>query len=187
LVLVLGDFFVQTRAQDVPEKLKELLGPNKVHHVVCLGNIGSKTTLDWLKTLSPEFHAVKGDDDEIGEFPENKVINVGRFRIGAIHGHQVVPWGDEEALLNFARDLDCDILLSGHTHQSKVSTLGGRHFVNPGSITGAYSALSMDNNPSFAVLEVVDDTVNVYIYEWKGGKVQINKAVLKEIAAEKSS
>jgi len=95
---------------------------------------------------------------QIGEFPENKVINVGRFRIGAIHGHQVlekfclihsnfsqkvVPWGDEEALLNFARDLDCDILLSGHTHQSKVSTLGGRHFVNPGSITGAYSALSM--------------------------------------------
>ena len=55
----------------------------------------------------------------------------------------MVPWGDEEALLNFARDLDCDILLSGHTHQSKVSTLGGRHFVNPGSITGAYSALSM--------------------------------------------
>ena len=97
---------------------------------------------------------------KIGEFPENKVINVGRFRVGAIHGHQVfqpwnlshliisfcskvVPWGDEEALLNFARDLDCDILVSGHTHQSKVSTFGGKHFVNPGSATGAYSALCM--------------------------------------------
>ena len=47
--------------------------------------------------------------------------------------------------------------------------------------------LFRDNNPSFAVLEVVDDIVNVYIYEYKGGKVQINKAVLKEIAAEKAS
>ena len=42
-----------------------------------------------------------------------------------------------------------------------------------------------DNNPSFAVLEVVDDTTTVYIYEYKGGKVQINKATLKEVAAEK--
>ena len=31
-------------------------------------------------------------------YPEQKVVNVGQFRIGVCHGHQVVPWGDPEAL-----------------------------------------------------------------------------------------
>ena len=31
-------------------------------------------------------------------WPEQKVVAVGQFRIGLIHGHQVVPWGDIESL-----------------------------------------------------------------------------------------
>lgn len=31
-------------------------------------------------------------------YPEQKVVNVGQFRIGVCHGHQIVPWGDPEAL-----------------------------------------------------------------------------------------
>lgn len=31
-------------------------------------------------------------------YPEQKVVNVGQFRIGVCHGHQIVPWGDSEAL-----------------------------------------------------------------------------------------
>ena len=31
-------------------------------------------------------------------WPEQKVVSVGQFRIGLIHGHQVVPWGDVESL-----------------------------------------------------------------------------------------
>lgn len=31
-------------------------------------------------------------------YPEQKVVNVGQFRIGVCHGHQIVPWGDAEAL-----------------------------------------------------------------------------------------
>ena len=31
-------------------------------------------------------------------YPEQKVVNVGQFRIGVCHGHQIVPWGDPESL-----------------------------------------------------------------------------------------
>lgn len=31
-------------------------------------------------------------------YPEQKVVTVGQFRIGLSHGHQVVPWGDTESL-----------------------------------------------------------------------------------------
>ncbi len=49
-----------------------------------------------------------------------QVVTVGDFRIGLCHGHQVVPWGDSEALAILQRKLDVDILVTGHTHEFKV-------------------------------------------------------------------
>ena len=43
-------------------------------------------------------HIVKGDFDELPNLPETKVVQIGNFKIGMIHGHQVIPWGDLEAL-----------------------------------------------------------------------------------------
>jgi len=31
-------------------------------------------------------------------YPDQKVMTVGNFKIGLVHGHQVVPWGDLESL-----------------------------------------------------------------------------------------
>ena len=69
----------------------------------------------------------------MSSFPEQKVITVGQFRIGLTHGHQVVPWGDIDSLslvssettsfeyfychFQVQRQLDVDILVSGHTHK----------------------------------------------------------------------
>lgn len=40
---------------------------------------------------------VRGDfEDVLSNYPENKVITVGKFRIGLCHGHQIVPWGDKK-------------------------------------------------------------------------------------------
>lgn len=30
---------------------------------------------------------------------------------------KVIPWGDEESLHSYARELDVDVLISGHTHE----------------------------------------------------------------------
>ena len=45
-----------------------------------------------------QVHIVKGDFDELPNFPIRKVIQVGNVKIGVIHGHEIVPWGDVEAL-----------------------------------------------------------------------------------------
>lgn len=50
-------------------------------------------------------------------YPEQKVVTVGQFRIGLCHGHQVVPWGNVDALALIQRQLDVDILITGHTHK----------------------------------------------------------------------
>ena len=35
-------------------------------------------------------HIVRGDFDENMNYPEQKVVTVGQFRIGLVHGHQVI-------------------------------------------------------------------------------------------------
>uniref|UniRef100_A0A2C9L295 Vacuolar protein sorting-associated protein 29 n=1 Tax=Biomphalaria glabrata TaxID=6526 RepID=A0A2C9L295_BIOGL len=74
-------------------------------------------------------------------YPEQKVVTVGQFRIGLCHGHQVVPWGDIESLAMVQRQLDVDILISGQTHKFQAIEHEGKFFLNPGSATGSYYAL----------------------------------------------
>ena len=165
LVLIVGDMFVPERVSDIPEQFKSLLIPNKIQYVLSLGNIGSRESYDWLKSLSSNFHAVRGEHDENINLPETKVIQIGDFKIGMIHGHQVVPWGDSEALANIQRQLNCDILLTGHTHSNSVSIYDGKYFINPGSISGAYSPLNSSPIPSFVLMVIQGDYAIVYLYE----------------------
>ena len=39
------------------------------------------------------------------------------------------------------RQLDCDFLISGHTHEQKISKIEKKYLINPGSVTGAYSPI----------------------------------------------
>lgn len=165
LVLVVSDMNVPYKVSDIPEQFKALLIPNKIQHVLSLGNAGNKESNDWLKSLSSNFHCVKGDLDENTNLPETKVITIGDFKIGMIHGHQVTPWGDLEALSAVQRQLGCDILLSGHTHINSVNVFEGKYFINPGSISGAFSVSSPDPVPSFVLMVIQGDYAIVYLYE----------------------
>lgn len=98
LVLVLGDLHIPHRASALPSKFKKLLVPGRIQHILCTGNLCTKETLDYLKTLASDVHVVRGEFDENLNYPEQKVVTVGQFRIGVCHGHQVIPWGDQESL-----------------------------------------------------------------------------------------
>ena len=181
LVLVVGDMFVPQRAQDIDPQFKAILIPNKLHHVLSLGNIGSRESYDWLKSLSDDFHSVKGDFDT-NDMPEKKVVKIGEFKIGMIHGHQVLPWGDPESLSCYARELDCDIFISGNTHQTGVKILDNKLYINPGSISGAFSNMIADPSPSFIlmVLNGNDAIIYLYILNDRTQKFDVNKVEYKK-------
>ena len=185
LVLVVGDMFVPQRSPDINEQFKSILIPNKIQHVLSLGNIGSRESYDWLKSLSNDFHTVKGDFDE-GEIPEKKVVQIGEFKIGMIHGHQVLPWGDLDALTNVQRELGCDILLSGHTHQIDIKVKDKKFYINPGSISGAFSHLIADPNPSFVLMVLQGEEAIVYLYilNDKSQKFELSKIEFSKGANE---
>ncbi|EEY62539.1 vacuolar protein sorting-associated protein 29 [Phytophthora infestans T30-4] len=116
LVLVVGDSHIPNRASEIHEKFQKMLAPNKMQHVLCTGNVGTKEQFDELRNLAPNVHVVVGDCDQEGAYPETKVITIGQFRIGLCHGHQIVPWGDQLSLAALQRKMNVDILVTGHTH-----------------------------------------------------------------------
>lgn len=125
-----------------------LLTP-QISHILFTGNLVDRTVLDYLRSLANEVHIVRGDFDDVlhlpgvvEALPDNLTITIGEFKIGLIHGHQLVPWGDAESLAAAQRALDADILISGHTHRFATYAYDGALFVNPGSATGAFTVSS---------------------------------------------
>ena len=120
-------------------------------------------------------HCVRGEFDDNDKFPESKVVTIGNVKIGLIHGHQVTPWGDLEALASIQRKLDCDILIHGHTHEFGVQQYDGKYFINPGSATGAYSALNSNVVPSFILMAVQGDDIVIFNYMLVNDELKIDR------------
>uniref|UniRef100_A0A914BXH9 Vacuolar protein sorting-associated protein 29 n=1 Tax=Acrobeloides nanus TaxID=290746 RepID=A0A914BXH9_9BILA len=180
LVLVIGDFHIPHRAHNLPAKFRKLLVPNKMQHVLCTGNLCTKETMDYLKSLASDVHCVRGDFDEGFNFPDVKVISVGHFRIGLTHGHQFIPWGDLKAMELAARQMNVDVLVSGHTHACKVYEKEGIFYVNPGSVTGAFSVIEENVVPSFALLDVQSDVIVAYLYRLVNNEVKVERVSFKK-------
>ena len=117
--------------------INRMLVPGKMQHVICTGNIGSEQYED-IRELAPNVHVVAGDYDVDSSFPETRVVQVGEFRIGVIHGHQVIPWGNQDALARWRRKLHVDVLISGHTHQNEIIQYDGHYHINPVRMVNVY-------------------------------------------------
>ncbi|VDK21759.1 unnamed protein product, partial [Anisakis simplex] len=58
LVLIIGDFHIPHRSHNICAKFRKLLVPNKMQHVICTGNLCTKETLDYLRSLASDVHVV---------------------------------------------------------------------------------------------------------------------------------
>ena len=65
LVLVVGDVHIPYRAAGLSPKFKKLLVPGKIQHILCTGNLCTRETYDYLKTLASDVHVVRGDFDDV--------------------------------------------------------------------------------------------------------------------------
>lgn len=176
LALVLGDLHIPQRATTIPSQFASLLVPNKMQYTLCTGNIGCKEKEDYLRTIAPNMYCVRGDTDHNSSYPESRVIQIGNFKIGLMHGHQIVPWGDPESIGMVLRELDVDIMITGHTHELNVSTIDNRCVINPGSLTGAYSPYVNKVVPSFCLLAINGNRCQIYVYSLKAGKLEVQKS-----------
>lgn len=59
--------------------------------------------------------------------------------------------------------------------------------INPGSVTGAYSSITYDVNPSFVLMDIYGLRVVVYVYELIDGEVKVHKIDFKKTSSSQSA
>jgi len=79
------------------------------------------------------FHGVKGNCD-LYDFPDEEVLEIDQVKILLTHGNKYHVKQDLNTLYYRAKELNCDLVLYGHTHYAEEVDVDGIKFINPGAI-----------------------------------------------------
>ncbi len=136
---VVSDTHVTSFA-DVPDRI--LLALAEVDLIIHAGDFVARDVLDGLKRLG-EVKAVWGNMDS-GELkrilPEKELLLIEGKRIGVTHGSGS-PYGIEDRVSRMFEDVD--VIVYGHSHQSKNEVKKGILFFNPGQARNSFGILTV--------------------------------------------
>ena len=145
---VISDTHIPERADKIPDKIIKAF--KEVDMILHAGDLVEISVYDELKKIKPT-KAVYGNMDppEVRKILEDKeIIEVGRYKLGLIHG-----WGHPAKLLDLAKSRfneKLDIIVFGHSHHPVNEERGGILFFNPGSPTDKiFSAVN-----TYGILEI---------------------------------
>ena len=131
LIGLISDTHIPDRAKEIPQKVLEAF--SDVDLILHAGDLTSPNVIDELSEIAPVL-AVQGNMDRARgiKLPIAKTIEAEGLKIGIAHG-EVYPRGDTQQLVYIAKELDVDILVTGHSHQPKIEQTDGVLLLNPGS------------------------------------------------------
>lgn len=131
LIGLISDTHIPDRARILPQNVLDAF--SNVDLILHAGDLTSPKVIEELEELAPVM-AVQGNMDRARgiNLPKARVIEAEELRIGLVHG-EVYPRADTQQLLYLAKELNADILVSGHSHQPKIEQKEGILLLNPGS------------------------------------------------------
>ena len=103
------------------------------------------------------FVSVKGNNDCDPNYPSLKVLKIEEINLLMVHGHYYCLYGNKDALLAKARELNCKVVLFGHTHVPSDETQKGIRLINPGSLSYNRDGSS----PSYIVAKIDQDQLDL--------------------------
>lgn len=93
----------------------------------------SNLSIDYLN--EKKITSVKGNTDFFSKLPVHRILEIDNKRILLIHGHTLKVKTTKDILYNYAKGLNVDVCIYGHTHIQLMENNKGIIFLNPGSIT----------------------------------------------------
>lgn len=127
---IISDTHVPGAAPSLPGKVFELFaGVDLILHA---GDIVSRSVLDELGVIAP-VEAVAGNMDSADlRLPAKKVLMLGTYTVGLIHGKYRIDVQKEMIRKEFGA---VDLIVYGHSHMPFWGMVGDVMFLNPGSPT----------------------------------------------------
>ena len=129
---VLSDTHVPTAARALPPELYDIF--KDVDLILHAGDIVELSVLEELRAIAP-VEAVAGNMDDStvhAVLPLKKVLTLGNFIVGLIHGKYKIDVQREMIRKEFD---DVDLIVYGHSHTPFWGKVGDVYFLNPGSPT----------------------------------------------------
>ncbi len=120
------------------EKLNEIMEKHHdcEYHLDAGDSQLSTTYLDNHQIIS-----VKGNTDFFIDLPHQRIIDIGDLKILLIHGHRHwVKFGLKQ-LEAYARSLNVNLCIYGHTHTQQLTELEGLTLINPGAVKDGFYAI----------------------------------------------
>ncbi|WP_295609374.1 metallophosphoesterase [uncultured Methanobrevibacter sp.] len=131
LIGLISDTHIPDRARIIPQNVIDAF--SDVDLILHAGDLTSLDVIEELENIAPVM-AVQGNMDRANgiNLPKAKTLEVEGVKIGMVHG-EVYPRADTQQLVYLAKQLDVNILVSGHSHQPKIEQTDGVLLINPGS------------------------------------------------------
>jgi len=149
---VLADTHIPDRAKEIPQIVMDAF--KGIDMIIHAGDLAELKVISELEKVCKKVIAVCGnmDYDEVREkLEEKKIIQVGKFKIGVMHGYGH-PNKLVEILAKAFKDDHVDVIIFGHSHAPMNEYSNGVLFFNPGSPTDR--VFSVYN--SYGIIEVND-------------------------------
>lgn len=118
----------------------------------------------WL--TARDVFGVRGNYPFEPDFPAELIFEWEGHRTLMTHGHLFSVKTGLYSLNCHARESGCDLVFFGHTHQWMIEKEEGIVFINPGSTTRP----KWHGEPTYAVIQLLPDTVRVDIRSVKDGR-----------------
>lgn len=165
LIVAIGDTHIPERAKEIPAPVLEFLKKEKPDAILFTGDATEYGTLFLLERFGPVY-AVRGNMDDVSSPLEQRLEFRGK-KVLLVHGHKFGR-GNYNALVEYGKGFD--IVVCGHTHRQETLERDGILIVNPGSVTGAYSAVATEEK-TFTTI-VINAGVEVAEYVVKADGIQ---------------
>ena len=161
-ILVFGDTHAQLFTDIPPILIKAI---SKADWVIHVGDFTSEKVLNRIIELkSSNFFGVHGNSDPLSirkKLPSKKIICINNIKIGLTH--PVIGGSSsltEKIVLTEFKDKNLDVIIYGHTHESKIEKKGNKVIINPGK--GYLEENTFGPRLTYVILNL-DDGINAEI------------------------
>jgi len=129
---IISDTHVPGASSSMPNSVFEVF--KDVDLILHAGDIVDQSVLDELRAIAP-VEAVAGNmdgPDLQNRLPRKKILTIGKFTVGLIHGKFRIA--EQKEMIRKEFD-DVDLIVYGHSHMPFWGKVGDTLFLNPGSPT----------------------------------------------------
>ena len=148
----------------VPEEFYELFESHDVSYsydgIIHCGDFQEIDFYEELLLLGLPVYGVLGNNYDFmleRQIPRRRIINFENINIGIVHGNGQYSKAIDNARKEFIGD-STDIVCYGHSHIADIEKIGGRFFLNPGSLTSSRKGLN-----SYGIIEIEGKDIRMEI------------------------